>query len=112
MEKQQYFTDTILNVSQAFDEVCHPGLLFTMKRIRPSSYFNLLKSYINESQFETKINGETSTRFHIHSGVPQGSIFAPLLYVLHTSDSPTTRETTLAHSRTTQQYLQLMKTLR
>jgi len=50
---------------------------------------------LNERQFETKINGETSSRFHIHSGVPQGSIFAPLLYVLYRSDSPTTRETTL-----------------
>jgi len=51
----------------------------------------LLKSYLNE----TKINGETSSLFHIHSGVPQGSILGPLLYVLHTSDLPTSRETKL-----------------
>jgi len=95
MEKQQYFTDVFLNVSQVFGEICHPGLIFTIKRIQPSSYFNLLKSYLNESQFETKINGETSTRFHTHSGVPQGKMFAPHLYVLYTSGSPTTRETTL-----------------
>jgi len=51
--------------------------------------------YLNERQFETKFNGETSSSFHIHSGVPQGSILGPLLYVLYTSDLPASRETTL-----------------
>jgi len=95
MENQQYCTAAFLNVSQALDKVWHPGVLFKIKRILPSSYFNLLKSYLNEHQFETKFNGETSSCFHIHSGVPQGSILGPLLYVLHTSDLPTSRETTL-----------------
>jgi len=95
MENQQYCTIAFLEVSQAFDELWHPGLLFKIKRILPSSYFNLLIWYLNECQFETKFNGETSSRFHIHSGVPQGSILGPLLYVLYTSDLPTSRETTL-----------------
>jgi hypothetical protein len=73
----------------------HPGLLFKIKRILPSSYFSLVKSYLNERQFETKFNGETSSRFHIYSGVHRGSILGPLLYVLHTYDLPTSRETTL-----------------
>jgi len=51
--------------------------------------------YLNERQFETKINGETSSRFHIHSCVPQGSILGSLLYVLYTADLTTSRETTL-----------------
>ena len=53
-ENQQYCTAAFLDVSQAFDEVRHPGLLFKIKIILPSSYFNLLKSYLNERQFETK----------------------------------------------------------
>jgi len=85
----------ILVVNHAFDKVWHPGLLIKIKRILPSSYCNLLKSYLNELQFETKFNGETSSHFHIHSGVPQGRILGPLLYELYTSDLPTFRETTL-----------------
>ena len=95
MENQPYCTAAFLDVSQAFAKVWHPGLLFQIKRILPSGYFNLLKSYLNEGQFETKFNVEISSRFHIHSGVFQGSILGPLLYVLHTSDLPTSRETTL-----------------
>jgi hypothetical protein len=95
MENQHYCTAAFVDVSQAFDKIWHRGLLLDIKRILPSGYFNLLKLYLNERHFETKINGETSSRFHIHSDVPQGSILGPLLYVLWPSDLPTSRETTL-----------------
>jgi hypothetical protein len=110
MENQQYCTAAFLDVSQAFDKVCHKWLLFKIERILPSSYFNLPKSYLNECQFETKINIETSSYFHILSGVSQGSILGPLLYVLYTCDKHPEKH--YAHSRMMQQYLQLMKTLR
>jgi hypothetical protein len=94
-ENQQYCTAAFLDVSQAFHKVWHPGLLFKIKRILPSNYCNLLKSYLKERQFEREFSGETSSRCHIHSCVPQRSILGPLLCVLNTSDLPTSREPTL-----------------
>lgn len=94
MENSQYCTAVFLDVSQAFDKVWHPGLLFKIKRNLPKKYFNLLKSYLNQREFLTKVNGETSNRFPILSGVPQGSILGPLLYVLYTSDLPTSEDIT------------------
>jgi hypothetical protein len=95
MENRQYCTEIFLDVSQEFDKVWHTGLLFKIKRLLPLKYFNLLKSYLSELQFVTKFNGETSSRSHIYSGVPQGSIVGLPLYVLYTSDLPTSRGTTL-----------------
>jgi hypothetical protein len=95
MENRQYYTAVFLDVSQVFDKVWHLGLLIKIKRLLPLKYFNLLNSYLSERQFEIKFNAENSSRFHIHSGVPQGSILCPLLYGLYTSDLPTSRGTRL-----------------
>jgi len=62
----------------------------------PSVYYNFLKSYLQDRHFVTKFNNETSSRFPIHSGVPQGSNLGPLLYTLYTSELPTSRKTTLS----------------
>jgi hypothetical protein len=62
MENRQYCTAVFLDVSQAFYKVWHPGLLIKI----PLQYSNLLKSYRNEDQFETKLSGETSSRFTIY----------------------------------------------
>jgi len=77
MENQQYCTATFSDVSQAFDKVRHPGLLFKIKIIVPSSYFNLLKSYLNERHFETKIISETSSHSTSITVCPEGAFLVP-----------------------------------
>ena len=76
-----------LDVSQAFDRFWHPGLLHKIKELLPT-IFLLVKSYLSNRQFRTRVKGEVSALFAINSGVPQGSVLGPILYLLFTSDLP------------------------
>jgi len=87
INNKEYLTSVFLDVSQAFDRVWHPGLLYKVKN-RLSTFFPLLKSYLSNRQFRTRIKGEVSTLFPINSGVRQGSVLGPKLYLLFTSDRP------------------------
>jgi hypothetical protein len=69
--------------------VWHNGLLYKIKLHLPS-YFKLLQSYLCDRQFRTRVNGEILDTFPIRTGVPPGST---VLYLLYTSDLPTTENT-------------------
>jgi hypothetical protein len=94
LEDKQYCTSVFIDVSQAFDKVWHEGLLFKIKKVLPIKYFRILKSYLSDREFRTRVNEEVSRTFPIQSGVPQGSVLGPILYVLFTTDLPTTDFTT------------------
>jgi hypothetical protein len=96
MENKQYCTAAFLDVNQAFDKVWHLGLLHKIKKFLPIQYFKLLKSYLSEREFAVKMNNALSNQRLIQSGVPQGSVLGPFLYVLYTSDIPTTEGTQIS----------------
>lgn len=56
-----------------------------------------LQLYLNERQFEIRINSKTSNRGNFIPGMPQGPSLDPLLYVLYTSDIqiPTKNDTVI-----------------
>ena len=66
------------------------------KRTLPHSFFPLLKSYLKNICYEVKYNSDTSEIHEIKSGVPQGSILGPVLYVTFTADFLTHSITTTA----------------
>ena len=47
---------------------------------------NLFKDYLQEHQRRVILNGQSSSWEAIKSGVPQGSVFEPLLFLVYIND--------------------------
>ncbi|KAL4127024.1 hypothetical protein QTP88_011222 [Uroleucon formosanum] len=95
LETKKYCAGVFLDVAKAFDTVWHDGLLFKLKTLFPAPYYLLLKSYLDNRTFMVRHNLQHSKQFRIAAGVPQGSDIAPFLYIIYTSDLPTSEKTTI-----------------
>ena len=67
-----------------------------MTKMLPKPFSLLLKSYITDRQFRVKVENATTSLKKINTGVPQGSVLGPVLYLLYTSDVPSDTGVTLA----------------
>ena len=78
-----------LDYSKAFDTVPHMRLLHKLEEYGITGMaYRWIESYLTGRQMRVMVRGRASRWERVRSGVPQGSVLGPLLFLLYVNELP------------------------
>ena len=78
-----------LDMSKAFDEVCHNKMINKLCNVGfRSSLFSWFQACLQNRKQQVTVLGTASPPLPVTSGVSQGSILGPMLFLIYVNDPP------------------------